>query len=121
MIYKFAHRSPYSHFWLVLLVLIIVYFLLGLYFLWKKSEPSSAKTMGFWALSSGTFLFGIKYLLETFLFMRFSDLTHNEVIHAFKKWSFIYDLMNGILILLFVTTIVCFIVSMLQSIRRKMV
>ncbi|SFJ71629.1 hypothetical protein SAMN05421852_11854 [Thermoflavimicrobium dichotomicum] len=114
MLWSFIHHSPYTKFWLILLGSLILYPILSLYYLFKRSTMISLKKLvGFWAIACSTFLYGIFYFFQIILHVKQPNERQSVVLQEFLRSGseLVYHTFYWIMIILFVFGVISFIIS----------
>lgn len=97
--------------------LIFLYFIISIVFFFntKKDTASSITSIGFWALSSSTFLFGIKFLIFVLAFLESPEL---KIVGLLYKSDWIYYIFEWMIDILFYVAVILFLIRLIIWIKK---
>lgn len=95
-----------------------IYFIFALLLLFypKKGAVSSSTSIGFWALSSSTFLFGIKYLV---LVLAFLNSPQKKMVGFLYKTDWMYFVFEWMMDILFWLAVILFLMTLTRRVKKK--
>ncbi|MBA4493979.1 hypothetical protein ACFO25_14220 [Paenactinomyces guangxiensis] len=99
-------------------ILALIYFVISLVLIFnpKKDTVSSTTSIGFWALSSSTFLFGIKYLILVLAFLISPQSKMTGFLYNVDWMYYVFEWMMDIL---FWGAVILFLMRLIMMVKKK--